>query len=289
MFSLTELIKLETPITVCDVGAALGESPSYQSLVDRGAARIVGFEPERTECERLNVAYGAPHLFLPYFVGDGRDQVFHQTNWNLTGSLFEPNRELNECFNNLVEVTQLVAKHPVTTVRLDDIAELDDIDFLKIDVQGAELMIFQNGRRRLSTTLMIQTEVEFIHHYKNQPLFADVDGELRAQGFQFHTFQGFGSRAFKPLAKTSSINDGFRQIIWSDAIYVRDWMKLAELSREKLQKYAVLMHDIMSSYDLCHVVLEELQRRDGVDWPTRYRERLGVQNTPPADAPRMNR
>ena len=285
MFSLIELIKLETPITVCDVGAALGERPSYQSLVDCGAARIVGFEPEASECERLNTAYGEPHRFFPYFVGDGRDQVFHQTNWNLTGSLFEPNKALNQYFNNLEELTRLVAKHPVTTVRLDDVPGLDDIDFLKIDVQGAELMIFKNAPRLLSNTLMIQTEVEFVHHYIDQPLFADVDTELRRQGFQFHTFEGFGSRAFKPLAKTNSINEGFRQIIWSDAVYVRDWMKLGQLSDEKLIKYAVLMHDVLRSYDLCHLVLDERRRRDGKDWPARYREMLGVQNMLPPDAP----
>lgn len=286
MLSLTELINLPSPITVCDVGAALSEQPSYQSLVDRGAARIVGFEPSVVECERLNQTYGKPHQFFPNFVGDGKAQVFHETNWNLTGSLFEPNKELNQCFNNLEELTRLVARHPVSTVRLDDVIGLDDIDFFKIDVQGAELMIFKNAPRLLAKTLLIQTEVEFVSIYKEQPLFAEVDIELRAQGFQFHTFQGFGSRAFKPLAKTSTINEGFRQILWSDAVYVRDWLKLAELSDEKLRKYAVLMHDVMASYDLSHFILDEMKRRDGIDWSGRYREMLGVQNTPPWDAPR---
>jgi len=278
--SLTELISLSSPITVCDVGAALGEKPSYQSLVDRGHARIVGFEPEHSQCRRLNETYGPPHRFFAHFIGDGTSRVFHETNWYQTGSLFEPNLPLNQRFNNLAELTQLVARHQVATVRLDDIAEIDDIDFLKIDVQGAELMVFQNARRLLSATLMVQSEVEFVQIYRDQPLFADVDAELRAQGFQFHTFEGFGSRGFKPLSKANDVNQGFRQILWSDAVYVRDWLSLPALSDDKLKKFAVLMHDVMGSFDLCHLILDELGRRESVDWAGRYRQLLGVQGSP---------
>lgn len=283
MKSLTELLSLTSPITVCDIGAALSERPAYQHLVDVGAARIIGFEPTPSECQRLNDTYGAPHRFFPYFIGDGEPHTFRETNYSLTGSLFEPNEALNSKFNNLAELMQVVGRHPVSTKRLDDIAEIDDVDFIKIDVQGAELMIFRNAPQLLAKTLLVQTEVLFVHHYVDQPLFADVDLELRGHGFQFHTFDGFGSRAFKPLAKTSSINEGFRQIIWTDAVYVRDWMKLERLSVDKLKKYAVLMHDVMSSYDLCHLVLEELGRREGIDWALRYRERLGVAAAPAAE------
>lgn len=274
--SLSELLPLAAPLTICDIGASLAEKPPYQALVERGVGQLVGFEPVPAECQRLNEKYGAPHRFYPCFIGDGAPHTFHETNYYQTGSLFEPNNTLNDYFQNLSVVTQLVARHPVTTVRLDDVEGLDDIDFLKIDVQGAELMVFRNAPRLLARTLLIQSEVEFLHHYKNQPLFADVDIELRQQGFVFHTFDGFGTRAFKPLAKTSSLNEGFRQVIWSDAIYVRDWMRLGELSAEKLRRYAILMHDLVESPDLCHLVLEELGRREGVNWGDRYKEWLGI-------------
>ena len=282
MWSLTELLRPLTPIIVCDIGAALGEPPSYRHLVETGAARIVGFDATPAECQRLNDTYGAPHRFYPYFIGDGGQHTFHETNWNLTGSLFEPNNELNDCFNNLAEMMQLVARHPVSTRRLDDVEGLDDIDFMKIDVQGAELMILQNAPQLLAKTLLVQAEVLFIHHYKNQPLFADVDTDLRGRGFQFHTFEGYGQRAFKPLGNSGNVSNAFRQIIWSDAVYVRDWLKLDLLPTEKLRKYAVLTHDLFGSFDLCHFILETLGRREGIDWAARYRERLNVAGTPPA-------
>jgi hypothetical protein len=113
MWSLLDYFPEDFKINILDIGAALNERPPYQSLVDAGRARILGFEPNREECERLNQCYGEPHRFFPYFVGDGRSAIFHETNWVLTGSLYEPNSPLLEKFQNLAELVTPVGKHPV--------------------------------------------------------------------------------------------------------------------------------------------------------------------------------
>ena len=261
-------------INVLDVGAALIASPPYQSLVDAGRARIYGFEPDIKECERLNQTFGEPHRFFPYFIGDGRPATFHETNWSRTGSLFEPNTPLLSKFQNLAELTTPVARHSVQTTRIDDLHEISNIDFIKIDVQGSELAVFQNAVRILSGTLVIQTEVEFVELYKEQPMFADVDRFLRGHGFQFHSLNGAGSRAFKPLIINNNINQGIRQMLWSDAIYVRDWMQLDRLTAEQLKKYAVLAHDILGSYDLAHLALMALDEKSTSDYAPRYLARM---------------
>jgi hypothetical protein len=166
--------------------------------------------------------------------------------------------------------------HPVDTTRLDDIAEISDIDFIKIDVQGSELAVFKNASRALSSALLIQTEVEFVELYKGQPMFADVDTFLRARGFQFHTLNGFAGRAFKPLVANGDVNSAFRQALWSDAIYVRDWMRLHDLSEAKLRNYAILAHDVLRSYDLAHLVLSALDSRTGGNRAEQYLGRLGA-------------
>lgn len=132
----------------------------------------------------------------------------------------------------------------------------------------------QNGMRTLADTLIVQTEVEFVELYEGQPLFADVDIFLRAQGFQFHTLTGLGSRALKPLAPKDGVNAGFHQYLWSDAIYVRDWMRLEGLSEAKLRNYAILAHDLLKSFDLVHFVLTALDRRTGGDLADEYVLRL---------------
>jgi FkbM family methyltransferase len=275
MWSLLDFFPEKVEIDILDIGAALGERPPYQSLVEAGRARITGFEPDAVECKRLNREYGEPHRFFPYFVGDGRPATFHETNWTLTGSLYAPNSPLLEKFQNLAEVVKPVATHPVSTRRIDDIAEIDEVDFIKIDVQGSELEILRNASRALSRALLVQTEVEFVELYRNQPMFADVDTFLRGHGFQFHTFNGFGGRAFKPLVAGDNINLPFRQALWADAIYVRDWMRLGELDEAKLRKYAILAHDLLQSYDLAHLVIAALDQKVGSGLAPAYLSRLG--------------
>jgi FkbM family methyltransferase len=245
MWSLLEFFPEDFKINILDIGAAFTEKPPYQSLVDAGRGRIFGFEPDIQACEQLNRKYGNPHRFFPFFVGDGRPATFHETNWAPTGSLYEPNTPLLEKFQNLAEVTTPVATHAVKTTRLDDIAEIIEIDFIKIDAQGSELAIFEHASLVLSSTLLIQTEVLFVELYRRQPMFADVDIFLRTNGFQFHTLNGFAGRVFKPLVLNGDVNSALRQALWSDALYVRDWMRLEELSETKLRNYAILAHDVV--------------------------------------------
>ncbi len=247
-----------------------GVDAPYDNLVKSGYARVVGFEPDVAGCEALNRKYGAPHVFLPYFVGDGKQATFYETNWALTGSLFKPNKPMLEKFQHLPELVTLKAEHEVATKRLDDIPEVEDIDFVKIDVQGSELAVFQGGERVLRNAILVQTEVEFVEIYEKQPLFADVDQLLRSYGYQFHTFDKLVGRCFKPLVSNNDIRQRLHQVLWTDAVYVKDWMRFDELSIDKLKKLAVLLHEIFCSYDLCHLVLQAIDARSNSDFAPCY-------------------
>ncbi len=279
MWSLLEFFPDPDWITVLDVGAAPSEVPSYQGLLEAGRVRLIGFEPDELAHQLLAATYGDPHQFFPYFVGDGQPATFYETNWTLTGSLFEPNTELLRHFQQLAELVTPVATHTVETVRLDDIEAIDTVDFIKIDVQGSELRVFQHAQRILSQTLVIQTEVEFLELYKEQPLFADVDAFLRSQGFQFLMFWGFGARALKPLLMNNNPGQG-NQMLWSDAVYLRDWRHLDILSDLQLQRYAILAHDVLRAYDFAHYILEALDSRVGTTLAPNYLNRLTSLPTP---------
>ena len=245
-------------------------------MVRAGKGGGGGFEPDAKGCDNLNRKYGQSHLFLPYFAGDGKPAIFYETNWPPTGSLFKPHRPMLEKFQNLHELVTLVAEHPVPTRRLDDLPGVGDIDFVKIDAQGAELAVFQGGERVLRNALLVQTEVEFVELYEGQPLFADFDILLRSYGYQFHTFDGFGGRCFKPLQGHDNINLPMRQALWSDAIYVKDWLRFDELTLDKLKKLALLLHEIIRSFDLCHLVLQAIDARCGGDFATRYLKAIAL-------------
>lgn len=277
MFSLLDLLPDSFLLDIIDVGASFNpeETAPYRKLVESGRAWLNGFEPNREACDHLRQTYPAPHRFFPYFIGDGEPATFHETNQTQTGSLFAPNTPLLQKFQNLAEVVTPLAEHPVQTRRLDDLPEIGNVDFFKIDVQGAELSVFRGARNALQQALVIWTEVSFVELYKGQPLFADIDRCLRNSGFQFHRIhEGFGSRVFKPLVYSGNLNSGGSQQLWADVIYVRDWMALDRLDTAKLLKYAVLAHDLLGSYDLAHFVLLEFDRQQGTGLASSYLKRL---------------
>jgi FkbM family methyltransferase len=274
--NIFDIIEISTPINIVDIGASLigDEAPYYQALIDSGHARLFAFEPDEAALAVLRERFPAPHVCFPHFVADGNDAIFHETSWYATGSLFEPNMPLLERFNDLAELTRLLARHPVKTVRLDDLDAVRDIDFLKVDAQGAELMIFENALRVLNETSIVQTEVSWVEMYKGMPTIGDIDRMLRAADFQWHTRLGGGGRAFRPWLNPNTSQNGFQQELWNDVVYVRNWMQFARVTPDKLTKLAVVLHELYGSYDLAHVALAAADTQSGSDRAQRYGEWL---------------
>ncbi len=200
----------------------------------------------------------------------------------MTSSLFEPNRPLLDLFNNLSELTQVVRTEPIQTRRLDDIPQCAEADFLKLDVQGAELDILKGAQKLLDRVVVVNTEVEFVPLYKGQPLFADVDAFLRSRGFLIHSIPGIAGRAFKPLVANNNINEKVHQVLWTQATYVRDFTRLGELSSEQLLRMAVILHDMYGSYDLASLaLLHHDARAKGGLWEVYLRRVTGSSQLPP--------
>ncbi len=122
-----------------------GQNKEYQPLLDAQIARVIGFEPVQEECDKLNEKMQGKNIrFLPYFIGDGTAQTFCLNNASMTSSLYEANRELLDLFQNLGELAVTMNREEVQTTKLDDISKIDiPIDYLNIDIQGAELQAFQ--------------------------------------------------------------------------------------------------------------------------------------------------
>jgi len=121
--------------------------------------------------------------------------------------------------------------------------------------------VFRGAPKVLESALVIITEVEFVPLYVGQPMFGDVDVHLRGQGFLFHTFRGFGQRFFQPFVSPNNPGAGFRQMLWSDAVYVKDFTQFGRLSDEKLLKLAAILDMVIASPDLAGVALAEYDRR----------------------------
>src|SRR6185295_17808248 len=132
-----------------------------------------------------------------------------------------------------------------------------------LDVQGGELMVLQGATATLRDVLVLHTEVEFLPMYRRQPLFADIDTHLRGRGFVLHRISGTKGNIFKISGVDVELAGTVNQMLWGEAVYVRDFMKLGELPPGALLKLAVILHENYGSCDLAGAVLDAHDRQAG--------------------------
>ena len=259
-----------------DVGALYLGDEVYDPLVRTGLACVVGFEPIATECETLNQKFGPRNLYLPYAIADGTKRRFHRCESAMTSSLYEPDLGQMGLYHNLPHFCEVKEVWEVQTVRLDDVPEARNADYLKIDVQGAELDVLRGSEELLRSVSIIQAEVEFVPIYRGQPLFADVDQFLRAHGFSFHLFGHTEGRVLQVVPSSHDTERERRQLLWADAVYIRDVSFWNEMSNESLLKLAVILHELHGSFDFAAKLLQIIDGRTGRDSGRAYLSALGM-------------
>ncbi|MEM8951345.1 MAG: FkbM family methyltransferase [Pseudomonadota bacterium] len=259
---IQEQTRLPGPIQITDVGAMqIGGYECWHKLIDRGLAILLGFEPQEEECRRRNAESKPGCRYLPEALGDGETWPFHHCDYAATSSIYEPNHDFIRQFNGLSDLMQVVEKSEIRTRRLDDVPEARQTDFLKLDIQGAELLLLENAKETLNNVSLVQTEVSYVPLYKDQPLFADVDQFLRAQGFMLHTILEFGKRTLRPLVINDSPYAYLNQILWSDVVYVKPFWDLPKpASPSTLLKAAILLDVLFNSCDFAARAFAEYDR-----------------------------
>ncbi len=62
----------------------------------------------------------------------------------------------------------------------------------------------------------------------------------------------------------------FNQVLWADAVYVRDFREFHTMPSAQLRKLAVVLSDVFGSIDFALNILMELDRRDGTALAAAY-------------------
>lgn len=250
-------------IIIADIGAAfLGETPPYQPLLESGIGRLFAFEPDARQMESLQARLGAKATVIAQAIGDGREHTLHVCNYGWS-SLLEPDPAALGFFNSFPQLGRVEATARLQTRRLDDIGELPPVDFLKMDVQGAELMVLQNGRQKLAQCVAAQLETSFVPLYRDQPCFGAVDLEMRAQGFIPHCFVNVKRWSIAPAIAGNDPRIAMNQLLESDIVYIRDLTHADGFSDLQLKKLAAIAQ-MYRSPDLAARCLTELERRGAV-------------------------
>jgi FkbM family methyltransferase len=230
-------------------------------MLNAGLCHVTGFEPHHQAFLALQLRRGPNELYLPYALGDGSSQILKVCRACGMTSLLEPDPTTLGVFPTLEPFGEVIERIRVETRRLDDIREIEHLDLLKIDVQGSELSVFQNGQEKLAEAVAIQTEVSFITLYQAQPSFGEVDLELRGQGFIPH---GFAEANRRPIGNFEGVGDGrpwVNQVIDVDIVYVRDFSHPDVMTDEQLKQLGLIAHHCYGSFDLAFRCVQLLEER----------------------------
>lgn len=254
--------------TILEIGAdpLEGVPERFHQLLDIfPGSQIIAFEVDKELCERLNKTSKPGIKFFPTALGRTEEtRTFYETRHPMCCSLYEPNERLISLYNNF-EVAYLKSVGSIETVSMDNFAlqnNIQSVDFIKIDIQGAELDVFQGGRNVLNQIVAMVCEVEFIPHYIDQPLFGDVCAFLNKEDIMFHKFLTLAGRALSPIVVN---NPNYpTQHIWSDAVFIRDIFKIPELSPQKLLKLGMLAY-LYGSRDLTYHCFQHYDKLKGTD------------------------
>ena len=234
-----------------------GQKEPFHKLLDFfPGSKIHAFEVDENECNKLNELAKEGLKFHPYALGDKEEKrKFYQTNHPMCSSLYEPNEKLLKLYNNL-SVSYLKKITEIKTITLDSFIKkekIESIDFIKIDIQGAELDVFRGAEESLRNVLTIISEVEFLSMYNEHPLFGDVCSFLNSKDIMFHKFLGLSGRSLIPVILQNDVNFP-TQHMWSDAVFIKNILKIKELKNSQLLKLAILSY-LYGSPDLSYFCL----------------------------------
>lgn len=262
--------------TIVDVGANPIYAPDYAELLRVGGCKVVGFEPQAAAYAALQKNKGADETYFPFAVGTGETLSLRIYKSSGMTSIFDPYVPTMAMVNEMgmARVRETIS---MDTVALDQATDLPAFDLMKIDIQGAENLVFQGAERVLKGCIAVMVELRYMRLYHDEPMLGGVDSELRRQGFYLHKFmfnKGYmlaNSQARR--LKQKKLQD---QLIDGDGVYLRNIAELAGYSDEQLKHQAILAAGVFRSHSLVLYCLDALVARNVIpaELPGQYVDRM---------------
>jgi len=267
IFSLffNELIKSD-PIILADAGAKDGLHQPWLNLDKAGSLYVIGFEPDKDECDKLNATKKPNRIYIPAALWSSEGKVdIHLAQIRSTSSVYAPNFEFIKQYKDChwkPRITKSVIT--VDSVILDKVLKDKkiDCDFLKIDTQGAEFEIIQGATRSIADNIfgvLIETWTSEVH--SGQHLTGDILTSMTKLGFSL--FDISIAAAWQRKIDKNIKLFGKKQVIGLDLLFFKDTNKFVE-GGKKLNKIikAAAISDVYGFPDYALEILNSANNMD---------------------------
>ncbi len=287
---LVSVLELERELRIADIGARLtNRPPGYRAIMEAGAAQLHAFEPEPAAFAELQAQEHDRTTLYPHAVGKPGKATFYAHQMGSLSSVYRFSAACARFLNKGFWVNREITEIPMTLVALDEIEDFPTLDLLKMDIQGAELAVMQGGSKTLADAVMVIPEVRFYRMYEDEPMWADLDIEMRKQGFVLHKFLHqksvvLGSTRWKQFNRSAG-----SQLLDGDAVYIRNLEQPETLSTFQLKALALAADTVAMSFDLCAHCLTLLKERGALPSQAvaKYMRRLPVDALKPAETAKV--
>jgi len=168
---------------VIHIGA--GEGEDYQIYKDLNIGNMIFVEanPRIFPTLRKNIPENESVFLYNYAVSDeNKIGEFHITDFSQSSSLL-PLKGHKKIYPEIHE-TEIIKVECKTLDSIMESHDLKNFNFINIDVQGAELLVFSGGTKTLLNIDVINTEVNFEELYEKCALVQDLDYFLGKLGFK---------------------------------------------------------------------------------------------------------
>jgi FkbM family methyltransferase len=203
--------KAALPISLVDVGASCGDfTKSMQTHY--GVRRAMLVEPQPARCRELEARFCGPRFSIHQCALSDQETncKMEVLNFDYSSSILPVRRDLP----NVSATLDLNVREKITcrVTTLDTLLReagwSESVDLLKIDVQGAELLMLRGAAESLPRVRFVLSEVSFQPLYEGSALFQEVYDLLTSEGFRLLW-----------------LNDAFRgqdgELLQSDALFGR--------------------------------------------------------------------
>ena len=223
---------LDKGLTILDVGATGGIQGRWQPF--KSFLNYIGVEADERAGDYIgNKGEYRSQLAINTFAWSSATKIdFNLCEKPDVSSAFEPNMDLIQQYPNPKRFST-AKKVQLETSRLETCLSNHEVDFIKLDVHGAELDIIEGLGSSFNSCLGIEIEIVFTEIYKNQKLFGDINNFLISNGFFFLDFVNLYRWERQELSS-------FGRCVFGDGLWLRDIQKIRNITTEHILKYVAI-------------------------------------------------
>lgn len=269
---MIDFLEIDEPIQICDIGASpVDETDFIEELLSNTKSRLIGFEPNENEFQKLDKD-DKKRKYYNFGIGDGTEKTLNICESPGMSSFLEPDIDYLKNFHGFENWSKIIKRVKVKTKKLSEIK--DNIDFLKIDVQGYESEIIKHGKDKIKNSLVINIETSTTPLYKDEETFSSNILELEKLGFNLHMFSKISTRSFKPMIFFKNPYIGLNHVHQLDCVLIKNFKFIREYNTSQLSKLILILFYSFKSYDLVDYLLNLLDQKSGTKLVDKFRSIL---------------